>query len=1290
MIEINNKKLCESCFEEVESDGICPHCGFAKEEFSPDAMVLPLGTKLNDKIIIGRVMGKGGFGVTYLGYDLRMEKTIAVKEYYPNGIAYRSQSGTEVLVADPKSSDTFDRGTEKFYTEAEMVAQLNGNPNIVGVYDYFRANNTVYLIMEYLNGITLKNYVKKHGKITDGQALYVMDKMAAALSITHSAGVLHRDISPDNIMVCLDGKVKLIDFGAARQIVAESSSNLTVVMKPGYTPIEQYTKKGKQGAWTDIYALGASIYYAMTGKIIDDPYERMENDSEFTSNLHGINDSLWNVIKKCTMINSTDRYGSAIELRKALSTVSAPIKAEPIVLEPEDVKLVSQEEEKEKEEIKGFLAASLLDSEEPIELFPSKELESGVEEYESPAVSEEEGYKAGEDVYSKTEDKKKPLDKKLLFGIIGGAGALIVAALIIVFVVALPKAVPTGSNVSDPVYINYDNNTLWAEANAITKETLQSFGGDVRITLDLMTTNNTDAPFEHTFFRHTVNPQSLAGYLNISAENGYYDGKHSYDIYEGQTSFVFTVAKADIDAMEGDLVFMPNKLELHSATVEAYNGMANDTNKISFNGGYPGEWMRYEQYISKNSLLSYNGDVMVEVVCEFFPSNTSGYLDGYIKTINDNWNPVIVYVPNLMPDDGETVYRLNYSMLSQNDSTFVFIISRELIEGLSDKGLGFQVSNLVVKRATLRSANYGGSNGSTVSTGDNNNNAGGDAPEKEVKPAVVLKDFPDEYAGDWQEVGRISKDELADFGGDVRITFDITTGYFCQEDEPYFYLNLGSAGNGLVSEDVYGVRLASDEPGANGLNYGMTKYVIRVSRQEIENLPEDVWIIAHNIILNSVTLEDAEEAAAKDKTPGTKMNPTVFDYPDEYLGEWKVAATLTKHDLAAYGTDVKVTLELEGGDFDENSDWEWGPSMEFWYEDDGWQDAKDLLTAVNHQALPEDIRLPYGDSVFVFYISKENIEKLPTYLFIQAQDTIIKKATITAVRTFELDSTDPGDWMYGRSISKEDFIYYYPGDIKVTLQFERTNNYSQHEDWLDTDIYFYHLCVHDGMNRSVITSMFNLALATNSDRDGNFFLGGIIEEDAPESRTDIFEFVMTKEEAEQINTALMFRCANGFIRSATFEAYDPAEDAVSADAKVLELGLSWQNEGGTGTTDITKSDLESIGGDVLITLDITGELLDPNGDGIAHIYPRDSRDGKGIPLYARNQGAAEDHAYNSKYDFSMSYCLGYWEYLPDQVQFVITEEQIQNLGEWGIHFSLSNGHVTKAYLEPAQNASYQY
>ena len=334
MIEVNGKKLCENCFSEISQEP-CACCGYEAQE-ETDRSILQAGTKLNGHILVGKVMGKGGFGVTYLGYDCRMDKVVAVKEYFPNGIVYRS-GGTEVLLADVKSKEVFSRGADKFYDEAQMVAQFNGNPNIVSVFEYFRENNTVYLVMEFLDGITLKDYIKKRENLSDGQVLFVFNKMASALSITHSAGVLHRDISPDNIMLCTDGKVKLIDFGAARQIMEESASNLTVVLKPGYTPMEQYTKKGQQGAWTDIYSLGVSLYYARTGILLDDPYERLDNDREFEENRHGINKDLWAILKKCTMISASDRYASAIELKKALASVSAPLRPEPISVGSEDV-----------------------------------------------------------------------------------------------------------------------------------------------------------------------------------------------------------------------------------------------------------------------------------------------------------------------------------------------------------------------------------------------------------------------------------------------------------------------------------------------------------------------------------------------------------------------------------------------------------------------------------------------------------------------------------------------------------------------------------------------------------------------------------------------------------------------------------------------------------------------------------------------------------------------------------------------------------------------------------------
>ena len=1029
MIEINNKKLCESCFAETGEEK-CPHCGYSKEEYTADPMVLPLGTKLNDKIIVGKVMGKGGFGITYLGYDLRMEKTIAVKEYYPNGIAYRSQSGTEVLVADPKSNETFDKGTEKFYSEAEMVAQFNGNPNIVGVYDYFRANNTVYLIMEYLNGITLKNYVKKYGNINDGQALFVMDKIAAALSITHSAGVLHRDISPDNIMVCLDGKIKLIDFGAARQIVAESSSNLTVVMKPGYTPIEQYTKKGRQGAWTDIYALGASIYFAMTGTVIDDPYERMDSDDEFAENKHGINNDLWNVIKKSTMINASDRFGSAIELRKALSGVSSPIKPEPLPLNIEDMKAAAEDEAKEAAEASANLIASTTG---PIERFT--EGEEGTSE--EPAVQTE-GYNPDENVYIKTEKEKKPLNKKLLFGAIGGVAAVAAIVVGIVLFVNRPEnELPAnvnadGTNISESgtslqkIFIN-NSDTLWSLSRAISKETLQSFGGDVKITLDIATTNNNDHIFQHSFFRHTIAPRSDAGDVLISADNGYVNGNNEWDLYEPEGTFVFILKKAQIDAMEGYLTFQPNRVELNSATVETYIGAGDEFKTVTFNEQYPGDWDRHETYISKEDLMSYGGDVRVEVEYQ----GVSGYTKHYIKTIDEDWNPVIVDVPNMKPDDEETVYVLY-------NHPFVFNISRELIEKLSDRGLGFQTEGLVVNSVRLRTPDYGkGESGGNSQNSTNNNSS----------------------------------------------------------------------------------------------------------------------------------------------------------------------ATTT----AATTTTTTTT----------------------------------------------------------------------------AVTTIPESAINTSVLTFDLDDSDPGSWSYGKLIKVSDFSPYFTEDIKVTLEIECVKDILSYGDW--AGVYSYFLDIHDRSGSSVIKSTFNMAIIEPP--DGGFFFGPLGNKYAePDGALSTFEFVLTQEDVDRIDGYMRFKGENCFVRSATFETYDPNEyAAVSENAEKIELGVQWSDDLGEGSTGISKSKLESFGGDVRITLDVEGELFSAEDNtGISHLWVRDMADSRAIGVYIRNQGLAEAHAQQDDRDGAPSYVLGDWTLMPKQIDLVIIAEQIHELsGEDGLYFQILNGHVKAAYLEPA-------
>ncbi len=321
MIEFNGKKLCENCFEEITSQP-CPHCGFDPAVPVADPTVLAPGSVLLGKYIVGRTIGKGGFGITYLAYDTTAGKKVAIKEYYPYGLALRATGNPTVAVSTTENADAFKAGAERFYEEAKLVSRFNGNPNIVAVHEFFYENDTVYFAMEYLSGRSLKDHIQSEGPLTAGQALFIAQNVSNALMVAHSASVLHRDISPDNIMLCSNGEVKIIDFGAARQVLAERSQTFSVILKPGFAPLEQYQKKGKQGPWTDIYSLGATLFYALTGVIPDDPMSRQEEDASFAENKYNINEELWDIIVKATMIRIPDRYQDIFELRRDLNQVS--------------------------------------------------------------------------------------------------------------------------------------------------------------------------------------------------------------------------------------------------------------------------------------------------------------------------------------------------------------------------------------------------------------------------------------------------------------------------------------------------------------------------------------------------------------------------------------------------------------------------------------------------------------------------------------------------------------------------------------------------------------------------------------------------------------------------------------------------------------------------------------------------------------------------------------------------------------------------------------------------------
>lgn len=212
---------------------------------------------------IDRPLGQGGFGITYQGIDTRLNRPVAVKEFFPEGCW---REGSTVVSAGRWNSDTYSNAKQKFLLEGQTLGQFN-HSGIVRVYYYFEENNTAYLVMEYLQGKTLAEILKRRkGKLPEAQALAYIVEVGKALSILHSAQFLHRDIKPDNIMLAEDGRIVLIDFGAARDFTRDSTARYTTMLTPGYAPLEQYGRALKYGAFTDIYALGATLYHLLTGE----------------------------------------------------------------------------------------------------------------------------------------------------------------------------------------------------------------------------------------------------------------------------------------------------------------------------------------------------------------------------------------------------------------------------------------------------------------------------------------------------------------------------------------------------------------------------------------------------------------------------------------------------------------------------------------------------------------------------------------------------------------------------------------------------------------------------------------------------------------------------------------------------------------------------------------------------------------------------------------------------------------------------------------------------------------
>lgn len=316
---------CDSCLRQYDSGyKACPHCGFVSGGGAAELFYLKPGTFLQGRYAVGQVVGFGGFGIIYKTWDNKENKIIAVKEYYPSGLVTRIPGKNEVKLLSDNRSAEFSEGRKRFMEEAGNTAKFKEHPNIVRIIGDFQENNTVYYAMEYLEGKSLSEYLKENTKLGVEEGVGLILSICDAMKAVHGAGILHRDISPDNIIIPPDfpkGTVKLIDFGAARFSPDEKDTLDRQIMKPGYSPPEQYVVGNRQNEQIDVYALGATLFHILTGEEPEESTNRKVVDNvPVPAELNNeIPEHISNAILKAMAVDLHLRFGTVDEFVVALT-----------------------------------------------------------------------------------------------------------------------------------------------------------------------------------------------------------------------------------------------------------------------------------------------------------------------------------------------------------------------------------------------------------------------------------------------------------------------------------------------------------------------------------------------------------------------------------------------------------------------------------------------------------------------------------------------------------------------------------------------------------------------------------------------------------------------------------------------------------------------------------------------------------------------------------------------------------------------------------------------------------
>ncbi len=333
-------RRCMKCMHPLAAgETVCPECGRAYGSVNAESFALKPGTILEGKYLVGEMLGQGGFGITYIGFDLLLEQKVAIKEYYPmsTGMVSREGHSTVVWSSAMMGKTGTQKGFDSFLREARKMAKLGGIPGVVGVKSVFIQNETAYIVMDFIEGETLLKKLQKNGPMDFDSCVKLMTPIMQALSEVHEHGIIHRDISPDNIMVRPDGKLILLDLGAAKDLDIQgndgSVQSSQMVAKHGFSPIEQYSKSGKVGPWTDIYAMAATIYYCCTGILPPPATDRTIDDTLACQ--PRLTQAQFDILADCMHMRPQDRPQSMDTLLQMLTHPQGEVKAEPPKVIPE-------------------------------------------------------------------------------------------------------------------------------------------------------------------------------------------------------------------------------------------------------------------------------------------------------------------------------------------------------------------------------------------------------------------------------------------------------------------------------------------------------------------------------------------------------------------------------------------------------------------------------------------------------------------------------------------------------------------------------------------------------------------------------------------------------------------------------------------------------------------------------------------------------------------------------------------------------------------------------------------